>query len=46
MAAGLGRLPTLEEDAEKTACLGPAASEIYRYLCFDEIPAYRDAAGV
>ena len=44
VAAILGRLPTVDEYKAQTAALQQGADEIYRYLCFDEIDAYREPA--
>ena len=44
VAAILGYLPSLEEYKQHTANLDPMADDIYRYLNFNEIKSYQDAA--
>ncbi|SEP80361.1 aconitase [Ectothiorhodospira magna] len=44
VAAVLGRLPTVEEYMEQAAGLNTMAAEIYRYLNFDQLPEYEEAA--
>ena len=44
VAAILGYLPSLEEYKQHTADLDPMADDIYRYLNFNEIKSYQDAA--
>jgi aconitate hydratase 2/2-methylisocitrate dehydratase len=40
----LGKLPTVEEYMEYAADLNTMADDIYRYLNFNEIKSYQDAA--
>lgn len=44
VAAILGRIPTVEEYMEYAADLDTMADDVYRYLNFDEIESYTDAA--
>jgi aconitate hydratase 2/2-methylisocitrate dehydratase len=44
VCALLGRIPTLEEYLAQVAVLDDKASDIYRYMNFDQIAAYRDIA--
>ncbi|WP_412852699.1 bifunctional aconitate hydratase 2/2-methylisocitrate dehydratase [Ectothiorhodospira shaposhnikovii] len=44
VAAVLGRLPTVEEYMEQAAGLNTMAAEVYRYLNFDQLPEYEEAA--
>lgn len=44
VAAVLGRLPTVEEYLGYAADLNTMAGEVYRYLNFDQIAEYQDAA--
>ena len=44
IAAILGKLPTIEEYMEYAADLDLMADDIYRYLNFNEIKSYQDAA--
>lgn len=44
VAAVLGRLPTVEEYMEQAAGLNTMATEVYRYLNFDQLPEYEEAA--
>lgn len=44
VAAVLGRLPSVQEYLEYAANLNTMAGEIYRYLNFDQIPEYQEAA--
>ncbi|MEO0035793.1 MAG: bifunctional aconitate hydratase 2/2-methylisocitrate dehydratase [Pseudomonadota bacterium] len=47
VCALLGRIPTPAEYLEQVAAVDAKAGEIYRYMNFDQIPAFRDvAAGV
>ncbi|MFA7633497.1 MAG: bifunctional aconitate hydratase 2/2-methylisocitrate dehydratase [Thiohalomonadaceae bacterium] len=45
VAAMLGRIPTVTEYMEAVQGLEPMADEIYRYLSFDQIAEYKEAAG-
>ncbi|MEM7195665.1 MAG: bifunctional aconitate hydratase 2/2-methylisocitrate dehydratase, partial [Pseudomonadota bacterium] len=45
VAAVLGRLPTVEEYLQEAGELNNMAAEIYRYLNFNEIDSYNEAAG-
>jgi len=40
----LGKLPTVEEYMKYAADIDTSAAEIYRYLNFDKINSYREAA--
>jgi aconitate hydratase 2/2-methylisocitrate dehydratase len=44
VCALLGRIPTMEEYLQHSAPLGKKAGEIYRYMNFDQIPAFSSAA--
>jgi aconitate hydratase 2 / 2-methylisocitrate dehydratase len=44
VAGILGRLPTPAEYLKATAGLNPLSKDIYRYLNFNELPAYTDKA--
>jgi len=44
VAGILGRLPTPEEYLKATAGLNPLSKDIYRYLNFNELPAYTEKA--
>ena len=44
VAAVLGRLPTVQEYLGYAADLNTMAGEVYRYLNFDQIAEYQDAA--
>ncbi|WP_438970056.1 bifunctional aconitate hydratase 2/2-methylisocitrate dehydratase [Methylophaga sp.] len=44
VVASLGKLPTVAEYLEAVAGIQPMASEIYRYLNFNELDEYRKAA--
>jgi aconitate hydratase 2 / 2-methylisocitrate dehydratase len=44
VCALLGRIPTLAEYLEQVGAVNGRAGEIYRYLNFDQIPAFRDVA--
>ena len=44
VCALLGRIPTMEEYLQHSAPLGKKAEEIYRYMNFDQIPAFSSAA--
>ncbi|MCG5524794.1 bifunctional aconitate hydratase 2/2-methylisocitrate dehydratase [Ectothiorhodospira haloalkaliphila] len=44
VAAVLGRLPTPQEYLEYAADLNTMAGEVYRYLNFDQLPEYEEAA--
>ncbi len=44
IAGVLGRLPTVEEYLQETRELNTLAEEVYRYLNFNEIASYQDAA--
>ena len=43
VCALLGRIPTMEEYLQHSAPLGKKAGEIYRYMNFDQIPAFSSA---
>jgi len=44
VAAMIGRIPTVAEYMEAVKGLEPMASDIYRYLSFDQIAEYREVA--
>ncbi|MDR0440418.1 MAG: hypothetical protein LBI59_05455, partial [Candidatus Accumulibacter sp.] len=44
VCALLGRIPTLAEYAERVRAVEAGATEVYRYMNFDRIEAFRDAA--
>jgi aconitate hydratase 2/2-methylisocitrate dehydratase len=44
VCALLGRIPTPQEYLEQVAGLDAKAGDIYRYMNFDQIPAFREAA--
>jgi aconitate hydratase 2/2-methylisocitrate dehydratase len=44
VCALLGRIPTLAEYLEQVAPVNARAADIYRYMNFDQIPAFRDVA--
>ena len=44
VTAILGRIPTLEEYQKYASVIAPMSADIYRYLSFDEIDAYTEAA--
>ena len=44
VCALLGRIPTVEEYQAQVAALAGKASEVYRYMNFDQIASFRDAA--
>jgi len=44
VCALLGRIPTLDEYRAQVAAVDAKAGEIYRYMNFDQIPAFRDVA--
>ena len=44
MSAILGRIPTIEEYMSYAEKLDGQRDEIYRYLNFNELPLYTDAA--
>ena len=44
IAAMLGRLPTVEEYRQQSEAIDALAPEIYRYLNFDQMPAFAEAA--
>ncbi|CCG40321.1 bifunctional aconitate hydratase 2/2-methylisocitrate dehydratase [Magnetospirillum molischianum] len=44
VCALLGRIPTVAEYMEQVAVVNAKAGEIYRYMNFDQIPAFRDVA--
>ncbi|SEH33586.1 bifunctional aconitate hydratase 2/2-methylisocitrate dehydratase [Magnetospirillum fulvum] len=44
VCALLGRIPTVAEYMEQVAVVNAKAGDIYRYMNFDQIPAFRDVA--
>ena len=44
VASILGRLPTVEEYMEYAAKINTMASDVYRYLSFDQIAEFRESA--
>ena len=44
VCAALGRIPTMDEYVQRSAPVGKKAAEIYRYMNFDQIPAFSSAA--
>jgi len=44
VCALLGRIPTVEEYQAQVAALAGKADEVYRYMNFDQIASFRDAA--
>jgi len=44
VCALLGRIPTIAEYMEQVAVVNAKAGDIYRYMNFDQIPAFRDVA--
>ena len=44
VCAVLGRIPTMEEYLQRSAPVTKKAGEIYRYMNFDQIPAFSSAA--
>jgi aconitate hydratase 2/2-methylisocitrate dehydratase len=44
VASILGKLPTVEEYMEYAASIDSMAADVYRYLSFDQIAEFRDAA--
>jgi len=44
VAATLGHIPSIEEYMDAMKGVAPMANEIYRYLNFDQLPEYQDAA--
>ena len=44
VASILGKLPTVEEYMEYAKNIDSMAADIYRYLSFDQIAEYKDAA--
>jgi len=44
VASILGRLPTVEEYMEYAAKINTMASDVYRYLSFDQIAEFREIA--
>ena len=44
VCALLGRIPTVAEYQSQVAALAGKASEVYRYMNFDQIASFRDAA--
>jgi aconitate hydratase 2/2-methylisocitrate dehydratase len=44
VCALLGRMPTVAEYMEKVEMLSGQAADLYRYMNFDKIPAFRDVA--
>ncbi len=44
VCAVLGRIPTMDEYVQRSAPVGKKAAEIYRYMNFDQIPAFSSAA--
>ncbi len=44
VCALLGKIPTVAEYMDQVAAIGPKAADTYRYMNFDQIPAFRDAA--
>jgi len=44
VASILGKLPTVEEYMEYAATIDSMAADVYRYLSFDQIAEFRDAA--
>jgi len=44
VAATLGHIPSIEEYMEAMKGVTPMANDIYRYLNFDQLPEYQDAA--
>jgi len=44
VASIIGKLPTVEEYMEYAKNIDSMAADVYRYLSFDQIAEYRDAA--
>ena len=44
IAALLGRLPTVAEYQEKVQAVNAKAADVYRYMNFDQIPAFVEVA--
>ncbi len=44
VAAMLGKIPSIDEYMQAMQGVAPMADEIYRYLNFDQLPEYQDAA--
>jgi aconitate hydratase 2/2-methylisocitrate dehydratase len=44
VCALLGRIPSVAEYRERMAAVEAVADEVYRYMNFDEMPEFRDAA--
>jgi aconitate hydratase 2/2-methylisocitrate dehydratase len=44
VCALLGKIPTVAEYLSQVAVINPKAADIYRYMNFDKIPAFRDVA--
>ncbi|WP_185045290.1 hypothetical protein, partial [Pseudomonas brassicacearum] len=44
VASILGRLPTVEEYMEYAGKIDSMAADVYRYLSFDQIAEFREAA--
>ncbi|MEI6986330.1 MAG: hypothetical protein WCK65_09380, partial [Rhodospirillaceae bacterium] len=44
VCALLGRIPTQAEYMEMVSVVNKKAAEVYRYMNFDQIPAFREVA--
>ena len=44
MCALLGKMPTVAEYMEQVSVVNRKAADIYRYMNFDQIPAFRELA--
>jgi aconitate hydratase 2/2-methylisocitrate dehydratase len=44
VCALMGKIPTVQEYLDQVAVIAPKAADTYRYMNFDQIPAFRDVA--
>jgi len=44
VCALMGQIPTVQEYLDQVAVIAPKAEDTYRYMNFDQIPAFRDVA--